>query len=82
MQGFELSEESDRIIGSALNANTPFLFVWGERDPVLGGEIAKVNSLQPNQQLALLPQAKHFLMIDFPDEIAGTIVDWIEKQGH
>jgi pimeloyl-ACP methyl ester carboxylesterase len=80
MNGFELNPGTDRAIRRGLARDIPQLFIWGGMDPALGLERYKLPPLTRNQQMVLIPQAKHFLMLDFHDEVANAIVDWYNNQ--
>ena len=71
-----LDEETDRAILGGLAAPIPQLFVWGEADPVLGSEYKKLPPLSDNQRLIVLPEARHYLMIDSANEVSDAIVNW------
>lgn len=50
----------------------PAAIVWGERDPVLGRVLARIQTLFP-QAPVTRTQAGHFLQEEVPDEIAAAI---------
>jgi len=76
MSGFALDEEADRAFNNGLQTPVPQLFIWGTADPVLGQAYKHLLPLSDNQQLVTYPDAKHFLMLDYPDEIADAISEW------
>lgn len=76
MNDIELNEETDRAILNGLTTTIPQLFIWGEADPVLGFEYKKLPPLSDHQHLIVFPQARHFLMIDFADEVADAVASW------
>lgn len=76
-QGFELGAATDQAIRDGLAVNVPQLFIWGEADPALGKEIDKLPPLRSNQGLERLPEAKHFLMLDFDEEITNQVEAWL-----
>lgn len=76
MNDIELNTETDRAIQDSLALPLPQLFIWGEADPVLGLEYKKLPPLSGHQRLIVIPQARHFLMIDFADEAAEAIAKW------
>jgi len=76
MSGIALNEETDQSIIAGLETPIPQLFIWGVSDPVLGNEYKKLPELTSNQTLVVFPGAKHFLMLDYPDEITRAIADW------
>ncbi|MBI5782495.1 MAG: alpha/beta hydrolase [Gammaproteobacteria bacterium] len=76
MNDIELNEETDRAILSGLATTIPQLFIWGEADPVLGFEYKKLPPLSDHQRLIVFPQARHFLMIDFAEEVTDVIAKW------
>lgn len=80
MQGLELTVASDRAIQSGLATEIPMLFIWGQQDPVLGKELSRLSLQRPNQQIKMLANAKHFLMVDFADEIGETIALWMKNR--
>ena len=80
MNGFELTPGTDRAIRKGIARDIPQLFIWGEMDPALGLERYNLPPLTKNQKMVLIPEAKHFLMLDFQDEIADAIVDWYNNQ--
>jgi len=79
MQGFELGAATDQAIRDGLAVNVPQLFIWGEADPTLGKEIDKLPPLRSNQRLVRLPEAKHFLMMDFAKEMTIVIEAWLRE---
>jgi pimeloyl-ACP methyl ester carboxylesterase len=76
MNGFELTHEIDQAIKKGIARDIPQLFIWGEMDPALGQERYNLPPLTKNQKMVLIPEAKHFLMLDFQYEIADAIVEW------
>lgn len=80
MNDITLDTDGDREILAGLATTVPQLLVWGAADPALGGEYKKLPSLTVNQQLVVLPQARHFLMLDFADEVADALVEWYGHQ--
>lgn len=76
MHDIELDAETDRLILDGLATPIPQLFLWGEADPVLGSEYKKLPPFTANQHIIVIPQAKHFLMIDFADEVTDAIANW------
>jgi pimeloyl-ACP methyl ester carboxylesterase len=72
----ELDEETDRLILDGLATPIPQLFLWGEADPALGSEYKKLPAFTANQHLIVIQQAKHFLMMDYADELAEAIAAW------
>lgn len=81
LQGFETSAQTDIAINAGLDAKIPKLFVWGEADSFLGDQHVHINKRAWNTTFHLLPDAKHFLMLDYYPELATFIRDWIEKWG-
>ena len=77
MQGFEVTDASDDLILQGLKTPVPQLFVWGERDPVLGRDIAYLPMLAAHQQLHRIADAKHYLMMDHAEEISDVIRQWL-----
>ena len=80
MQGFELGAATDQAIRDGLAVNVPQLFLWGEADPALGKEIDKLPPRRSNQRLERLPEAKHFLMMDFTKEMSIVIEAWLREE--
>ena len=80
VQGFELGPETDQSIRDGLAVNVPQLFIWGEADPALGKEIDKLPPRRSNQRLERLPEAKHFLMMDFAKEMTIVIETWLREK--
>ncbi len=80
MQGFELGAATDQAIRDGLAVNVPQLFIWGEADPALGKEIDKLPPRRSNQRLERLPEAKHFLMMDFAREMTNVIEAWLREE--
>jgi len=76
MNDIELNEETDRAILGGLATPIPQLFLWGEADPVLGFEYKNLPPYSANQQFFAFPQARHFLMIDFSEELSEAIANW------
>lgn len=76
MNDIELNEETDRLIRDGLATPIPQLYLWGEADPVLGNEYTVLQPLAAHQRLIVFPQARHFLMIDFADEVVDAIANW------
>ena len=79
LQGFELGAATDQAIRDGLAVNVPQMFIWGEADPALGKEIDKLPPRRNNQRLERFPEAKHFLMLDFDEEITNLIEAWLQK---
>lgn len=80
LQGFELGAATDQAIRDGLAVNVPQMFIWGEADPALGKEIDKLPPRRNNQQLERFPEAKHFLMLDFDEEITNLIEAWLRAE--
>lgn len=76
MNDIELDQSADQQIREGLSTPIPQLFVWGEADPALGDEYRSLQPLAAHQRLLVLPQARHFLMMDFSDEAAEAIAAW------
>lgn len=76
LSGIELDLESDRQVRAGLATPIPQLYLWGEADPALGAEHKTLQPLAPHQRLVLIPEARHYLMMDFADESAAAIVAW------
>ena len=80
MNGFELTPDTDQGIMKGIAHDIPQLFIWGGQDPALGLEQSKLPPLTINQQMVLIPQARHLFMLDFEDEVADAIVAWYKRQ--
>lgn len=78
MNDIELNEETDRLILDGLATPIPQLYLWGEADPVLGSEYKKLPAFTAHQRLIVIPQARHFLMIDYAEEVTDAIASWHE----
>jgi haloalkane dehalogenase len=50
----------------------PSAIVWGERDPILGRRLARLESLLPRARVTRT-RAGHFLQEEVPDEIAAAV---------
>lgn len=79
LQGFELGAATDQAIRAGLEVKVPQLFIWGEADPTLGKEIDKLPPRRSNQRFERLPEAKHFLMMDFAEEMTNIIESWLRE---
>jgi pimeloyl-ACP methyl ester carboxylesterase len=76
MSAIELNEATDQLIRDGLATPISQLFLWGEADPVLGAEYKHLPPLSAHQQLILFPQARHFLMMDYAEEITEAVASW------
>lgn len=79
-QGFELGAATDQAIRNGFAVNVPQLFIWGEADPALGKEIDKLPPRRSNRRLERLSEAKHFLTLDFDEEITNLIEAWLRAE--
>ncbi len=60
-------------------ANTPTLFIWGMRDPVLPASVLEMWKTKfPNAPTVRIADASHFLQEDAPNEVATSIADFLE----
>ena len=59
---------------------TPIYFLWGEEDPLGGGEVARafVKNV-PNAQLEIMPRAGHAVWMDDPEHAATTVEKWLSQ---
>jgi pimeloyl-ACP methyl ester carboxylesterase len=75
MRGFELDRATDRAIERGLAArDVPRLSIWGAADPSLGEQRRNLAKLAPGSPVEILPDARHFLMLDHAEEIAEMLV--------
>jgi pimeloyl-ACP methyl ester carboxylesterase len=75
MRGFELDRATDRAIERGLAArDVPRLSIWGAADPSLGDQRRHLARLAPGSLVEILPDARHFLMLDHAEEIAEMLV--------
>lgn len=59
---------------------SPAYFLWGEDDPMGGGEIARPFAAQlPNAQLELMPGAGHAPWMDDPDYVAERVAAFLRS---
>ena len=72
MRGFELTPERDARIYRGLQSPVPKLTLWGLSDPSLGGQSQFIPHIK-NTEILKFPEAKHFLMLDYADEIFRSI---------
>lgn len=77
LRGMDLTPDADLAIRKGLEYPVPQLFIWGDADPALGKQRAILEPLRAHQQLKILSDAKHFLMIDHAAEISAFIGDWL-----
>lgn len=78
LRGVDFTSDADLAIRKGLEYPIPQLFIWGDADPALGKQRAVLEPLHAHQQLKILSDAKHFLMIDHAAEISGFIGDWLQ----
>lgn len=80
MKGFELTEESDKIIEEGIKVERPTLVVWAEKDPVLGSMFEYLEPiLNCNSTTVRFPKAKHFFMLDYAEELSSEIIKWFRN---
>lgn len=72
MRGFELDSERERRINLGLKSSVPKLTIWGLSDPSLGQQSRYISRIK-NNVVVTMPKAKHFLMMDYSDEILEHI---------
>lgn len=77
LRGVDFTPDADLAIRKGLEYPVPQLFIWGDADPALGKQRAVLEPLHAHQQLKILSDAKHFLMIDHATEISAFIGDWL-----
>lgn len=71
LRGFENSLELDEQIERNIkNFKGPKIALWGLADPSLGGQSIQAEAYFGSSHFYALTQAKHFLMLDHPLEIA------------
>lgn len=80
MKGFELTPEADEAIAAGLGHAIPMLFVWGRQDPALGNELDNVAIGGTHRQAHIIEHARHYPMLDFPDESAEAIARWYRSE--
>jgi len=78
MRGFELDSLRTRRVKDGLATHTPKLVIWGLSDPSLGSQYSHV-ALVKNAQVKTYKEAKHFLMLDYANEIAHDIHAWLRS---
>jgi pimeloyl-ACP methyl ester carboxylesterase len=75
MRGFELDSAADRALAAGLaREGVPCVAVWGDADPSLGDQRSHLASLAPHCPVHVLPEARHFLMLDHASEIADALL--------
>jgi pimeloyl-ACP methyl ester carboxylesterase len=75
MRGFELDPSADRALAAGLaKTDVPCVAVWADADPALGDQRRHLPSLAPRCSLHVLPDARHFLMLDHATEIAEALI--------
>src|SRR5215216_10339 len=74
--GGQRVDASDRLyLAQAL----PFLIVWGERDPIIPVEHARVAHRQvPGSRLEVFPDAGHFPHLDGPLRFVRLLIEFVE----
>ncbi|XP_037092221.1 epoxide hydrolase 4-like [Pollicipes pollicipes] len=66
--------ESPRII-------CPLLVVWGERDKALSPVLATMSARYADRfTVRFLPEASHWVMMEYPQEVNGHIREFIQKE--
>lgn len=78
----ERDKTSDLNIIEGLKTTIPQLFIWGTADPSLGQEHKHLYPLAKNQEIIIFNKAKHFLMLDYYNEISDVIVKWHKLNWH
>ena len=70
-----LLERLAREVPAKLGAK-PALLVWGMRDFAFrpGPSLPRMRAAFPDHVLVELPEAKHFIQEDAPDEVAAAII--------
>jgi abhydrolase domain-containing protein 6 len=68
---------------SIINIKAPTLILWGKHDKVVKFNVAEYfhNTLQ-NNQLIVLEHGSHSPQLEIPDEVAGTIMHFINEAPH
>jgi pimeloyl-ACP methyl ester carboxylesterase len=59
----------------------PTLLMWGDQDDGGGmrAGVAKLHRLLPDNELHVFPGRRHSLEAEIPDELASTILEWLER---
>ena len=58
--------------------DAPTLVIWGERDVVLGGNLAQPDpSWVPDARVERLPEASHWVPADEPDRVSELLIDFM-----
>ena len=74
--GGQRVDASDRLY---LAQAIPFLIVWGERDPIIPVEHARVAHRQvPGSRLEVFPDAGHFPHLDDPLRFVRLLIEFVE----
>ena len=74
--GGQRVDASDRLY---LAQAIPFLIVWGERDPIIPVEHARVAHRQvPGSRLEVFPHAGHFPHLDDPLRFVRLLIEFVE----
>ena len=69
-------DATDRLY---LAESTPFLIVWGERDPIIPADHGRAaHRLVPNSRLEIFPAAGHFPHLDDPLRFVRVLGDFID----
>ena len=57
-------------------ASKPVLLVWGMKDMAFRSkELTRMKGVFPDRVVVELPEAKHFIQEDAPEEIVAAIID-------
>jgi pimeloyl-ACP methyl ester carboxylesterase len=57
---------------------SPVLITLGDRDGIRVEHAVEMYRLIPNSQLAIFPNATHFLIFQDPDKLLGTVATFLE----
>lgn len=67
---------------TAGEVRAPTLVLWGERDPVLGADLAEPPSrLVPDSRVVRIPEASHWVHADAPDRVNELLLDFLPPPG-
>ena len=70
-----------RWIGALRRSDLRALILWGDRDPIVGGDIARVHHKEmPNSTLRILDDVGHYPMIEAPERWASELLDFITSR--
>jgi pimeloyl-ACP methyl ester carboxylesterase len=57
---------------------SPVLITLGDRDGIRVEHVVEMYRLIPNAQLAVFPNATHFMIFQDPDKLLGTVATFLD----